>query len=365
MILHFYFARRFLFSFAMVTLGFLVIVMLVDVIEQVRRFEGLDVSFAQMMQIVLLNAPSAISEILPLIMILATIALFVTLARSSELVVTRAAGRSGLRALAAPIVVAALIGALAVTMLNPIVAATTAKSEQLTELYRTGQTSALSISGEGLWLRQGSPRGQTVIHADKYSAEGGILYDVTFLDYEGDGGPVRRIEAGSARLIDGAWSMRATKVWTLRAGLNPEATAAEHESLQLPSTLTQERIRETLSNPNSISIWELPATILQLEQAGFSTKRHQVWLQSELARPLFLVAMVLVAAAFTMRHNRSGGTGMAVLIAVLLGFSLYFVRNFAQVLGENGQLPILLAGWAPPIAALLLAFGLLLHTEDG
>ncbi|MCE8007809.1 LPS export ABC transporter permease LptG [Aestuariivita sp.] len=365
MILHLYFARRFLVSFFAVAGGFLAILMLVDMIEQLRRFEGLDVSFAQMMRIVLLNAPGAISEILPLIMILATLALFVALARSSELVVTRASGRSGLSALLAPIAMAALIGVLAVTTLNPIVAATSAQSERLSELYRTGDTSALSLSEEGLWLRQGSARGQTVIHAERYSADAGILYNVTFLAYEREGGPVRRIEAGSARLVDGAWSLRAVKVWTLRAGLNAEATAVEHESLQLPSSLTQERIRETLGNPRGISIWEMTATIQQLAQAGFSTKRHQVWLQSELSRPLFLMAMVLVAAAFTMRHTRSGGTGIAVLVSVLLGFGLYFIRNFAQVLGENGQLPILLAAWAPPVAALLLAFGLLLHTEDG
>jgi len=75
--------------------------------------------------------------------------------------------------------------------------------------------------------------------------------------------------------------------------------------------------------------------------------------------------MVLVAASFTMRHTRFGGTGVAVLSAVLLGFTLYFIRNFAQILGENGQIPVTLAAWAPPVAAILLATGLLLHAEDG
>jgi lipopolysaccharide export system permease protein len=105
--------------------------------------------------------------------------------------------------------------------------------------------------------------------------------------------------------------------------------------------------------------------IAQLEQAGFSARRHHVWFQAELARPLFLVAMVLVGAAFTMRHTRLGGTGPAVLSAVLLGFALFFVRSFAIVLGENGQLALPLATWAVPVAANMLAFGLLLHTEDG
>lgn len=85
----------------------------------------------------------------------------------------------------------------------------------------------------------------------------------------------------------------------------------------------------------------------------------------ELARPLFLIAMVLVGAAFTMRPARLGRTGMAVLSAVLLGFGLYYVRNFAQILGESGQLSPIMAAWIPPVAAVLLALGLILHMEDG
>lgn len=85
----------------------------------------------------------------------------------------------------------------------------------------------------------------------------------------------------------------------------------------------------------------------------------------ELAQPIFLVAMVLVSAAFTMRHTRFGRTGAASLAATMIGFGLYYVRNFAQILGENGQIPIELAAWAPPVASVLFALGLILNTEDG
>ena len=85
----------------------------------------------------------------------------------------------------------------------------------------------------------------------------------------------------------------------------------------------------------------------------------------QLALPLLLTAMVLVAGGFTMRHVRSGRTGMMVLFAILGGFAIFFLRNFAQVLGENGQIPVIMAAWAPPLAATLLAIGLLLHVEDG
>jgi lipopolysaccharide export system permease protein len=66
-----------------------------------------------------------------------------------------------------------------------------------------------------------------------------------------------------------------------------------------------------------------------------------------------------------MRHARSGHTGVMVLLAIVSGFAIFLLRNFAQVLGENGQIPVLLAAWSPPVAAILLSLTLLLHLEDG
>ena len=124
MILHLYFARRFFMSFLIITGVLAALVMLVDGVDQARRFADDDVGWDQVLGMTLLHMPQTINMILPLIMILATVALFIGLARSSELVVTRAAGRSALRALVAPVVVALIIGTLAVAFLNPIVAAT-------------------------------------------------------------------------------------------------------------------------------------------------------------------------------------------------------------------------------------------------
>jgi lipopolysaccharide export system permease protein len=66
-----------------------------------------------------------------------------------------------------------------------------------------------------------------------------------------------------------------------------------------------------------------------------------------------------------MRHQRGGKTGVMVLAAILICFARFFLRNFAQMLGENGQIPAVLAAWAPPIAAIAASLGFLLHLEDG
>lgn len=364
MILHRYFARRFALSLLYTFLAFFILLALVDLIEQMRRF-GAIASFSNVLVLTLLNLPQGLYEILPLILVLATIALFLSLARSSEMVVTRAAGRSALRSLLAPIAVTLAIGALAVGVLNPLVAATAKEYELRSNELRSGSASVLSIATTGLWLRQGSDFGQTVIRADRASLDGTALEGVSMIRFSADGTPNRRIEAEAARLVPGAWEMTNAKSWPLDRNRNAEGWATTHTSLRIASTLTPDEIQNGFGEPSSIPIWELPAFIKRLEQAGFSALRHSVWLQIELASPAFLVAMVLIGAGFTMRHYRSGRTGVMVLSAILLCFGLYFLRNFAQILGENGQIPIMLAAWAPPLAAIGAALGLLLHLEDG
>jgi lipopolysaccharide export system permease protein len=364
-ILHRYFARRFFVIFLLLAFVLFALIALVDLVDQTRSFGSLDVSFAQILTLTFLNVPQTLNQILPLIVILSTVALFINFARSSELVITRASGRSGLTSLASPAFIALLIGGFAVVVLNPIVAGTSKQYDALAESFRTGGASSLSISSEGLWLRQGNETQQTVINAERSNSDGSVLYNVTFIALAPNQGAIRRTAARTAALEQGGWQLTDVKRWPLAKGVNPEGQSERFETLFVPTTLTLERIRDSLGRPNAISIWDLPEFIEQLEQAGFSSRKHKVYFQAELARPIFLVSMVLVGAAFTMRHARFGGTGGAVLSAVLLGFALYFVRSFAQILGDNGQIPIALAAWAPPIAGVFLGLGLLLHAEDG
>lgn len=365
MTLHLYFARRFLTTFLAIFGSFTAFVFILDLVEQIRRFNDEGVAFGALVQLTSLNVPGSLYEMLPLIMILSAIALCLALARSSELVIARAAGRSGITVLVGPVLVALLIGLVAVGAINPIVAATSQRYSELRELYEDGRQSVISIGRGGLWLRQGDENGQTVIRASRANADATRLYDVSLLRYQTEVGPTRRLQAREAELTDGAWILSDVKAWPLGPGINAEANAEQLESVEIASTLTRDRIRDRFGQPSAISFWNLPQFISDLEQAGFSARRHAVWFQMELARPIFLVSLILVGAAFTMEHARLARTGIAVLSAVLIGFGLFYIRNFAQILGESGQLAPVVAAWVPPAASLLLALGLLLQREDG
>lgn len=364
MILHTYYARRFLSSFAVVFGAFAAIAFLTGLIEQIGELSGRADGIWPLIWLALLKMPQTLYQILPLIVVLGSVTLFLSLARASELVVSRAAGQSASRALIGPSVVVLLIGMLAVAAGNPIVAAT-AKAYEARRAEISGEIGQVAAVGPGgLWLREGSPEGHRVIRAAHASQDGTLLSGVSLHLFDKSGQPQSRIEAATARLGDSQWILTGTKSWPLTAPA-PERAAVTQQVLTLPSRLTAEGIREGFGAPSSMPIWELPGFIRELSEAGFSARRHLLWLHSELAQPVFMLAMLTMAAGLTMGHQRGARTGLRVLTAVMLGFGLYFVRNFAMVLGENGQLPPVMAAWAPPVAAWMLAYGMLLQREDG
>lgn len=364
MILHKYFAKKYFYYYLAVFFIFSLFVCLIDFVEQLRQF-GDDASFGKVAELTLSNVPSTVYKTMPLIMILSAVWMFLALARSSELVVARGVGRSPLQFLFAPIMVAAFVGISAVMIFNPFVAATSKQYIQLRDEISTGRNSVFSVGSEGLWLRQGDTNGQTVIRAARSNVDGTILYDVTLISLAENGKPIRRIETKNARLGTGEWILGASKIWPISPNSNPEMQSFKAPNYSIPSSLTLDQIKDSFGSPATISIWNLTKYISDLQASGFSARRHAVWFQMELARPIFLIGMMLIGAGFSMRHTRFGGTGMSVLIAVMLGFGLFYLRNFAQILGETGQLPIWLAAWTPPVATLLIAMGIILNKEDG
>lgn len=365
MTLTFYFARRFLWSVTQIFLIFFGILLLIETVEQLRRFSDAGIGLSDAGRLALFAVPDTLYRILPLIVVMGAIANFLSLARSSELVALRASGRSGLRFLVTPVAVALVLGLLAISLFNPLVAATTKRYDAERAALSKGGGSVLSVSDSGLWLRQGEDEGQTVVQAAKSGPDGTELFGATFLTFGRDGSPLTRIEAENARLAPGGWTLTGVKTWNLNDP-NPELSAKiEPGPVTLASELTADRIRDSFGSPTEIAFWALPGYIAELERAGFSSLTHRIWFQMELAQPLLLTAMVLIAAGFTMRHARFGGTGKMVLYAMLSGFGIFFLRNFAQAMGDTSQIPVALAAWSPPLIALLMSLGFLLHLEDG
>ena len=102
-----------------------------------------------------------------------------------------------------------------------------------------------------------------------------------------------------------------------------------------------------------------------MRAAGFSALNHRLHWHTLLSSPLLLLAMVLIAATFSLRLTRRGHTGLLVVSGVFVGLVLYVVSDVVLALGLAGSVPAVMAAWIPAGVSTLLGAATLFHLEDG
>ena len=357
-----YIGRQFLASFLVVFMVFVLLILVVDIIELLRRSASRpEITFAMVLEMALLKLPHMGQQTFPFAVLFGGMAAFWRLTRNHELMVTRAAGVSAWQFLLPVIVIAFFLGIFNITLFNPLASAALSRYERIEAVKLRGRTSFFALSSEGLWLRQANKTGQSVVHADSVLQQGTTveLRDVIVFMYKGADQFFERADAEYARLEDGFWHMR--NVWVYQL----EKASKFEKDYWLETDLTLGSIQDSFAPPETMSFWDLPGFIETLENAGFSAVRHRLHWNSLLAEPFLLCAMILIAAIFTLRQSKRGGTAFIIGGGVMTGFVLYFFTDVVLALGLSDSIPVVLAAWTPSGVTLLLGLAMLLHLEDG
>jgi len=348
----------FLFTFA--TVLFLIILM--DLVELLRRGSGLEGITGVLIAMAVLHAPSISMKTVPFVMLLSGMWAYMQLARSSELVAARAAGHTYWAAARAGMMAAGFIGLVGMMAYGPLAAVSLNAYERLEARHLDGTGGLFSVTSEGLWLRESSEGGQTVIRAAKTNAEGTELREATFLHFGPGDALIERMDAEQAILLDREWALENVVIHRIRYGRNAEPPQPERlDKISIETRLTATEIQNSFAAPESISFWHLPAAIEGMEEAGFAARRHRSYLHSMISLPFFLAGMTLIAAAFAIRPPRSARFGWIALVCALAGFALYFLGDVSMALGASGAAPPELGAWAPVIAAGLFGVALSLY----
>jgi len=359
-----YVGRTFLAWVAVVFGILLAVVMLFDVIELLRRASNKDAATLGLIaQMAIYKAPNVALKLIPFAVLFGTMTAFWRLTRSQELIVARSAGVSIWQILAPALMLAAAIGVIATTLINPISATMLSGFEAIENRVLKGRNSVLAVSDGGVWLRQAEQNGHSVIHAQRVGQGDLTMLEVIIFLFEkqvdGDDQFVGRIDAERAYLQPGYWQIE--NGWIT----GPDREARRIETMQVPTDLTIGKIQDSFASPQSMSFWSLPGFIDALQASGFSAHRHRLQLHRLLADPLLLCAMVLVAAPFSLRMTRRGGAALLAGMGLFSGFLIYFMSDVVYALGLSGSIPAAIAAWTPAAVSSMLGIALLLHLEDG
>ena len=334
------------------------LVFVIDFVELLRRTGNIaGVTTTSVAFLSLLRTPAVSEQVLPFCVLFGSMAVFLNLTRKLELLVARASGVSVWQFLGPPVLIALLIGIVSVTVLNPLSAHMKERADAIEARIFSGQ-----VGGDetpATWIRQTGVDGESILRADKVSGDTSTLTGVTAYVYDRDGRFAARIRAARASLKPGAWR--------LEDGLVSEPGEEPHafRTYLLATTLKPGEASEGSMSAEAVPFWDLPTLRDETESAGLDASGYRLQFQTLLARPLLLVAMTLIAAAFSLRFFRFGGIGKFVGGGVAAGFVLYVATKFVGDLGGSGVIPPPVAAWSPAIVASMLGTLALLNQEDG
>lgn len=354
-----YIGRQFLVGIGIAFLGLVFLILVFDLVELTRRAAGRpEVGTMMVLQMALLHLPHLSERVIPYAVLIGVMLALSHLTRTSELVIARATGVSVWQFLFPGLMLAVILGLFAMAVFNPLASAMLSRFEELDARVMRGQVANLAVASSGLWLRQADDMGESVIHALRIDQDDLLLHDVIAFRYEGRDRFVERIDAETARLETGQWTLNQALI------TGPSRPPERRDAYFIPTELTIGQIQDSFASPETLSFWQIPGFISLLERAGFSALRHKVHWHMVLATPLLLAGMVLLGAAFSLRMRRRGGTGLLLSGGVLVGFVIYVFSDVALALGVSGSIPVILSGWAAAVVSSLMGMAILLFLED-
>lgn len=348
---------------------FLITILLVDVVEQLRTVGGdIDLPPQVALQLSLMKLPGLIEQTLPFGILVAAMMAYSRLNVRSELSVIRASGVSAWQFLTPLIVMCVALGLFSMMVLNPLGAQLSDRFETLRNQLLVSGGVRLDSSRTDVWLRQGDGNSQIVIHAGSVDETGQVFEGVKMLE-EGrvyaNGQPtqrfefIRRIDAERARIVNGFWQIE--NLVENEPGQPPQRM----ESLAIPTDLDPDTLLNRFTSPNTIGFWTLPRFIEQTRQAGLDSSRFAVRLFGLTAIPVFYTAMGLIGALVCLRLSRLGGTSRLVAVGAVSAIGVFFIMQFSSSLGASGALPPIIAAWSPALFALFASLTVLAYREDG
>lgn len=355
-----YFGLRFLGTLAAVLFGVFAMIALVDYVEMMRRHADVpNASAALVAKASFYRVPQIAERILPFCVLIGAMSCYLGLSRRLELVVSRAAGISAWQFIAPALVIAFVVGALATAVYNPLAALLHERSKRLEAQISGRPAGGLQATVNGFWVRQRSDDGQSIINAANSREQGVLLSGITAFVFDLNGQFRERIEARSAALKPGHWLLEEARVFA------PGAAPRDHENYKLTTNLTPEQVRETFSTPETVPFWQLPQFIELADRAGLTAAGYRLQYHKLLARPFMLAAMVLLAAAFSLRFFRFGGVQKFVLAGLLSGFLLYVLTKMIDDIGNAELINPVAAAWLPVLTGGTIGLVALLYQEDG
>lgn len=335
-----------------------VLCVIVDIFGSLDRFLRVKPPWVYIMLHLVYKLPPMLYQGLPLIVLIATVFLFLTLTRQRELDALKSAGVSLYRVALPVLVIAGAVSVGAMVFQEMALPGINARSEEIDRVKIRGQLPRHLQKRAQIWFRSSETRFFRMELLDPAdSSMDGLLV----LEVDQNFRLVSRLDARRARWTPQGWEM---SDGVYREVIGPRLI----ESLPFRLTMVQmpehiDEFTQIQKRPETMSFFELWGYVRNLQEGGHEVRKYLVQLYSKLSFPLVHLVMALVAIPFALLSPRSGGRAVGIGMAVMIAGGYWIVNAMAIAFAKADLLPPTLAAWTANIVFLGLGTALFLRTR--
>jgi len=273
--------------------------------------------------------PAALHQALPIIVLVATVFLFMELQRYNELTALKALGLS-LHRVSLPVLV--LAGAASVL---------SAKADEL-DRVEIRKVAARGSAPQYQWYRRSDTEFVRLGRLDRALRQ---VQGVTLVQTDANFRLVKRLDAATA-----VWAPNGLEFGqSVLREFGPDKTMRTTWQDEKPRRLADSlEALGAMPAPSAMTFMELRAYVRHLRERGQAVGTQVLRLHSKISFPLMSLVLAFLAISFTARWQRGGRlVGAALAVVIVIAYSV--VNSVALSLGRVDLLPSVVAAWTATI----------------
>ncbi len=324
-----------------IVLGFLVVVHLMgDSVTLIGRLNRRETSLLHLPELLWWKLPLAIENVLPFAIVAGITLACSEMQNQRAVVVLRATGISIRQLATVAGAFAFCVGLLATFVLSPWHASATQQDKFLSR--NLSRLDALPpIDFDNLWIRAVGSDAYAVVRVGGWSPNTSTITDITTFTYfsQGQGGN------------DATGGM-------INVQHRPSRTLEGESGRQVADALASSAVR-----PDNVGFWQLPQVVVNRSDLGLDTNEYRLKWQQLIALPLLFAALGLLGAGLVLRLGSRITSRRPIVLAIILGLVILFVRKYFALQASLHQLPHEIAVFFPIVLCFLLASFMLLGRD--
>jgi len=351
-----YLIANFLRTLALVLVGTVVVFIVIDFVGNIRMWlaRGMD----ETGEYYLNYLPYILYLVMPVALMITTIAAVGGMARHLELTAMQSAGRSGLRILMPVFMAGALITLGMFVMGETILPDANFRRLEIAETKMEKKKNP-RIKERTNFVYVGDEKSS--IYMRHYSGVQRKGRDVILLVRK-DGKVTERFDARRMDWKDSLWSLENGWHRTFHSDGSVGAVKFKEHILGSSITIRPEDLINERQTGEEMNSREIAQRIQVLRRSGEDTRKLETQWHFKFSGPFTAFVILLMSAALSHRYSRAGGLSQKFGVGLLLTFSYYVLIRIGLQMGENGALQPWMGAWAGHIFFMLVSIVMLIRS---